>query len=143
MDDLHAVTFDQEAAGLSNADVDIVRTDFHRASEADFLHFGSLALGLVGLFLLRLFVLVLAEVHDLAHGRTTVGRDLHEIQSDVVSAALGFIKLNNADHLAFLIEKSNRGDADAVVDARTKVTLVTRGASERSTRRINESVPFC
>ena len=53
------------------------------------------------------------------------------------------VELDDADHLAFLVEETDRGDADAIVDARTKVTLVTRGASERSTRRINKSDPLC
>ena len=107
LNDLHAMAFDEESTRLCDADADIVWIDFHRTAQANFLHFGSFALGLVRFFLLRLLILELAEVHDLAHGRTAVGRDLDEVKTAVVGATLCFVQLDNAQHFAFGIKKSN------------------------------------
>ena len=116
--DLHAVPLDEELARLLDADVHIMRVDLHRPAETDFLHLARLALALAGLVLLGLLVLVLAVVHDADHRRTHVRRNLHKVVPRVVRAALGLIELDDAHHLAVLVNQPDRADPDAVIDAR-------------------------
>ena len=141
LNDLNAVTFDEESSRLRHADVDVVRVDLHRAPETNFLHLGRLRLRLVRLFLLRLFVLELAEVHDLADRRARFGRNLDKVEVGVVGLALRVLKWNNSEHLALRVEESDGGNPDTVVDARPEISVVAR-ATKRSARRVNGSNPL-
>ncbi|GAA3526795.1 hypothetical protein GCM10022196_03630 [Aeromicrobium flavum] len=67
--------------------------------------------------LLRRFVLELAEVHETAHGRPLLGRDLDEVEIGFGSQAHGIFDTNDADLFTAGSDKTDLGDANALVDA--------------------------
>src|SRR5690606_32933822 len=73
------------------------------------------------LLLLLLLVLVLAEVHDAAHGRPLVRRDLDEIEFLLQRQGEGVGSVHDAELLVLLVDDTHLADADLVVDARTAV----------------------
>ena len=118
--DLDLVAFDEECPGLAHAKLDVMHADLHAAAETDFLEFATLGILAVLLLGLRLFVLELAEVHDLADRRAHIGGDLDEVEAGLLGHALGLVGLDDTDHRAVLVDQADRADADAVIDARAR-----------------------
>lgn len=83
----------QEPAGLSNFGVDVVLTRL--GTKANFLGPSLVRVGAV-VFLLVLFVLVLAEVHDSANRRLFVGSHLNKIKASLASSTQGVVGRNDA-----------------------------------------------
>ncbi|GAA3964628.1 hypothetical protein GCM10022231_26560 [Gordonia caeni] len=67
--------------------------------------------------LLRRLVLELAVVHDLAHRRARVGRNLYQVQVGFVSQAKRIFNTHDAHLLSAGSDKPDLGDADALVYA--------------------------
>ena len=91
----------------------------------------ELALVLLGtslVRLLRLLVLELAVVHDLAHGRACTIGDLHEVQTGLLRHAQGLIGRDDTEVLAFGVDEHHLADGDAFVDA--GATVLGRGRVE-------------
>ncbi len=84
------------------------------------LHFLNLDLGLVLTSLLGLhglLVLELAVVHDLAHGRLGVGRDLHQVKVLVVGDALRITSVEQTQLRSIDADETDTRGADLIVDA--------------------------
>ena len=73
-------------------------------------------------FALLLFVFELAEIHDLAHGWRSVGRDFNKIQTDLHGHFHGALRRHDADIFTIRANQPNFGDTDLVVDARAGIT---------------------
>ncbi len=76
--DLDAVAFLEELHRVSHFNVQVVRVD--AGGHTDLLDLDDTLILTGFLFLLELVKAELAVVHDLAHGRDGVGRDLYEIK---------------------------------------------------------------
>jgi hypothetical protein len=63
------------------------------------------------------FVLVLAVVHDLDHGRLRVGSHLDQIEIGFLSQAQRHLDADDADLLSCGTHEADLGDADAVIGA--------------------------
>src|SRR5207244_3651784 len=72
----------------------------------------------------RLLVAELAEVHDLAHGRPFLGRNLNQVELCLAGHVQGLAGWHNTQLLSGGPNESNRADADLFVDA-LLVLLVT------------------
>jgi hypothetical protein len=72
--------------------------------------------GLVGLFLLLVFVL--AIVHQLADRRLVVGRDLDHVETLFLAQRQGLIEAQFAIFVAVLADQENGARGDLIVDAR-------------------------
>ena len=87
-------------------------------------------------------VLELAEVHELAHGRTGVGGDLDQVEVGLGGQPKGVLDAHDADLLAVGADQPDLGDPDAVVDAGLAdvvllvVERVTRDNEKGSRRRL-------
>src|SRR5690606_24517175 len=62
-------------------------------------------------------VLVLAVVHELAHGRTRRGRDLDQVEIGLLGELQGILDRDGADLLAVRADEANLRHTDAFVDA--------------------------
>ena len=80
---LDAIAVLQELLGVLELDVEIVGVD--AGGHADFLDLGDMLVLLGLFFLFGLFKAELSVVHDPAHRRGGVGRDLHQIQPLLIS----------------------------------------------------------
>ena len=117
---LNFVSFKQETPRLLHANLNIMRIHFHAATQANFLHFKGLGLATL-LVLLRLLVFVLSKIHDLADRRPHIGRDLHKVKTSHHGKSSRFFCFNNTKHCSCLVDQTNRRDANAIIDARTKI----------------------
>lgn len=109
----HLVALHEEAAGLLDADLDIVIVDLRRAAQADFLEF--LALAGVAFLLLGLLVLVLAVVHDFAERRADIGLDLDEIEARFFRHAERFARLDDTDLIVLMVDEADGCQANLVI----------------------------
>jgi hypothetical protein len=91
---------------------------FDRRADLDFLDVDDFLLlaGLVGLFLL--FIFVLAVVENLADRRIGGGRDFDEVETGFFCGGDGFAGGDDPDLLAVRTDQADAVDADFVVDAR-------------------------
>src|SRR5690606_18801473 len=106
---------------------DLVVMRVGAGAELDFLDLDDLLLlARLGLFLL-LFVLELAEVHDLADRRHRVGRDLDEVEAKFLGHGHGPARRDHPDVLAVGAVEADRGGAGAFVDAWARIALRRRG----------------
>lgn len=64
-----------------------------------------------------MFVLELAVVHDLGHGRLGVRRDLYKIEVCFIGQLASIVRLDNADLFSVGTDESDLGDSNSVVDA--------------------------
>src|SRR5699024_8437273 len=70
--------------------------------------------------LLRAFVLVLTEVHELRHRRLGLRGDLDEIEVGLFGETPGILDTDDTDLLAVRSDETNFGNADTLVDARVR-----------------------
>ena len=102
-------------------------------AKLDFLDLDDLLLFARFGFTFLLFVFVLAEIHDLAHGRLGIGRNLDKVEPSFIGHFHGTLRRHNADVFAVRPDQADFIGADLVVDARAGVTLgrrVMRSASD-------------
>ena len=117
---LDLVAFLQELHHGSH--LDIIVMGIGSRTELDFLDLDDLLL-LAGLGLaLLLFVLELAQVHDLADRRGRVGRDFDQIQPGVLRHLQPDRGRNHADILSIGADQADFGHADAFVHAGSSIT---------------------
>ena len=113
--DLNACALLQETKDVTLLGLVIAHIDL--GSE---LHFLDLDLGLVLTSLLGLhglLVLELAVVHDLAHGRLGVGRDLHQVKVLVIGDALRITCVEQTELRSIDADKTNARGTNLIVDA--------------------------
>src|SRR5204862_7692162 len=84
------------------------------------------------LLLLRLLVLVLAVIHDPADGRERARRDLDEVEPLLLGEAKRFVRRHDAE-LLFVEDHPDLRDANAMVDAKTRLGAAAVETSRRST----------
>jgi hypothetical protein len=85
----------------------------------------------VGLPLL-LFVLELAEVHDLAHGRAGLRVHLDQVQVETSSHPTSLVGVQDAQHFALGSDDTDLGHSNAIVDARTEIPRPIARSKARS-----------
>ena len=85
---------------------------------------GSLLTTSAFAILLALLILELAEVHDLADGRSCVGRDFDKVEARILGEALRLIGGHNSVLFTLLVNQTYFGDADAMIQ-----TVVLSGHS--------------
>ncbi|GAA1249708.1 hypothetical protein GCM10009588_30630 [Microbacterium phyllosphaerae] len=86
-------------------------------AEADLLENGVRLVAASFLLLLGGFVLELAVVHDLDHGRLRVGCDLDEVEVGFLRKAQRRLDADDADLLTRGADEADLGDADALIGA--------------------------
>jgi hypothetical protein len=111
--DLHFVFVLQEALRLFDFEVDVVLASLR--AKADFLRFGLVSV-VAAVFLLVLFVLELAEVHDSAHGWLFVRSHFHQVQAHVSCAVECFVGRDDPKLRSIGTDDANRGDTNLIVD---------------------------
>src|SRR5690606_36271062 len=116
--DLHLVALLEEPARVSDLDLEVVLVGLRAQLDLFQLHQDLTAAGL-RLLLLHL-VLVLPEVHHLAHGRVGLRVHFDEVEVLLPSELHGVDRRHDAEHLAFGPDHTNLGDTDAVVRARAR-----------------------
>jgi len=102
----------------------------HIDAELD-LFYGDRLLVLLG-FALFLFLLVeiLPVIHDAAYGRLRGGRNLNQVQIFFAGFADRFVRRQNPELVAFVINHANFTRSNAIVDAdKTLVDTVLRALS--------------
>ena len=120
--DLHLVALLEELQHIAHLDVVVVGVG--PGAELHLFDFDDLLL-LAGFgFALLLFVLELAEVHDLADGRSCVGRDFDKVEARILGEALRLIGGHNSVLFTLLVNQTYFGDADAMIQ-----TVVLSGHS--------------
>ena len=105
----------QEALGALELGRVVVRLDLQ--SEADLLENGVRLVAASFLLLLGGFVLELAVVHDLDHGRLRVRCDLDEVEVGFLRKAQRRLDADDADLLTRGADEADLGDADALIGA--------------------------
>src|SRR5690606_13754752 len=83
----------------------------------------DLRLTFPGFVLLLLFVLEAPEVHDLARGRDSLRIHLDEVEVLLAGEPPGFVRVEDAEHLAGVIDDADLRDTNPVVDARSEIAL--------------------
>ena len=73
--------------------------------------------GLLRLGALRDLVAILAVVHDLTHGGTRLGGDLHQVQTTLACDPAPFIRVHDPELLSFWTDDSHRVKTNLVVHA--------------------------
>jgi len=111
--DFDFVAFLQKLPGLSFLDLEVVSLDIR--VESNLLDPDRVLMFPRYLFLLRLLVPVLAEVHYSADRRICVGRDFHEIEVFFVGQFLSVFDRDNAYMFALVVYSANRTDLDLVI----------------------------
>jgi len=81
---------------------------------------------------LLLFVLELAEVHDLAHGRHGLRVHLDQIEVETSSHPAGFVGVQDAQHFALGSDNTDFRHSNAIVDARTEIPRPIARSKTRS-----------
>ena len=93
--DLRLISVAQEAAHGAQLRLEVVFVSGR--AEFDFLHLDDLLTGLHFLSLLLLLIAELAVIHQAAHRRLSVRRDLNEINVVLFGHAKSFSRRNNTD----------------------------------------------
>ena len=115
--DLDLVAVVEETPGTTQ--LDLVVVDIDARAHLDFLDVdGLLFFARLG-GLLLLLVLELAVVEDLAYRRVGVRRYLDQIEADVVSHHLGFLRRDDAHHFSGFIYETDARCIDVRVDTRS------------------------
>ncbi len=109
---LNLVAFLQELAAVRKAVGEIVIGN--GGPHAHLLESGGALLAAFAV-LLALLILELAKVHDLADGRSCVGRDLDKVESRILGEALRLIGSHNSVLFTLLVNQTYFGDADAMI----------------------------
>ena len=129
--DLYLVPIVEELEHVTHLDVIVIGIGVR--AELDLFDLDDLLLlARFGFTLLRL-ILEFAKVHDLAHGRVGIGRNLDQIKSGINSHFHGAIRCHDADVFPIRTDQADFVGADVFVDARAGVSLrrrVMRSASD-------------
>ena len=91
-------------------------------AKLDFLDLDDLLLFARFGFTFLLFVFVLAEIHDLTHGRVSIWGNLHQIQSSLLGLFHGCTRRYNAAVFTIGTDQSNFGGINAFIHARASFT---------------------
>ena len=95
-------------------------------SKLDLFDLNNLLLFTRFAFPLLLFIFELAEIHDLAHGRVGIWRDLNQVQPGLIGHLHGTHWRDNADVSAISANQADFGGVDLFVDARAGIALRRR-----------------
>ena len=118
--DLHLVARLDEAANCANLHGNVVVVRLGTDLDLFDLDDGLLPLGFA--LLLLLFVLVLAEVEDLADGRVALRIDLYEVETDFTGAAQRLVSRQDSQIRAVLRNDAHLGYANPVVDSNLRAS---------------------
>ncbi len=97
----------------------------HIDAEFDFLELGLHLVLLLLFFLLFLIVLIFTEIHNPAYGRLGGGRNLHEIQSILVSEPQGFTGFHDAELFAVWIDYADFWHTNTMVNPSLRFPLLS------------------
>ena len=113
---LHFVFMFQETLSLLHLEVDVVRARF--GTQADFLGLGVMS---VVMSLLFLVVLVLAEIHDSADGRTLVRSDFDQVQIGFSSLIECVLRGDDTQLFTIGRDHAHRSNSNLVVNSCLKL----------------------
>jgi len=122
--DLYLVTIVQKLEHVTHFDLIVigicVRSELDLFDLDDLLLFAGFRFALLGL------VFEFAEIHDLAHGRIGIGRDLDQVQTRFLGHFHGATGRDNPDVFAVGTNQADFVRADIFVNARACVSLWRR-----------------
>ena len=110
---LHLVAIDQETLRRAQLEREVVLVDL--GPELDLLQLALVLGSLRSRRLLLQLVLVAPVIHDLAHGRRAVRRDLDQVESDALRDVAGGVRRHHAELLPFLVHHTHLGNTDRPV----------------------------
>ena len=93
---------------MGDPELDIVLVDLHGPPQTNLFDLVGLVRLVLGALLLRLLVLVLAEIHDLAQRWTLVRLDFDEVEPGRLGQGERFVALDDAEEFVGLVDHLER-----------------------------------